>query len=141
MLLTIEKVMIMKTTDIFSETREEHLAEVAAVLEEEHVKSGQTIFDKDDIGRSMYIIAQGRVRVHDGDRTIAILEQRDVFGELAALDPEPRVASVTALEDSHLFRLNQDALYEMMAEHIEVVRGIIRVLCQRLRATAATKAP
>lgn len=139
MLLTIEKVMIMKTTDIFSQTREEYLAEVAAVLEEFPVKAGQTIIEKGEIGNAMYIIAEGRVRVHDGNRTIAVLGPRDVFGELAALDPEPRMASVTAVEDSQVFRLDQEALYEMMAEHIEVVRGIIRVLCRRLRAT--TSAP
>jgi len=139
MLLTIEKVMIMKTTDIFSETQEEVLAEVATALEEVHVKAGETIIEKDDIGRAMYIIVQGKVRVHDGKRTIAILGERDVFGELAALDPEPRMASVAAVEDTHLFQLNQDALYELMAEHIEVVRGIIRVLCQRLRAKAEAK--
>ena len=68
--------------------------------------------------------------------TLAKLTEREVFGELAALDPEPRVASVTALEDTDLFRINQDALYELMAEHIEVARGIIHILCSRLRGKA-----
>jgi len=134
MLLTIEKVIILRTISIFSETPEEILAEVASILDESEVKAGETIFEKGEIGRSMYIIVEGKVRVHDEDRTIAELGERDVFGELAALDPEPRLASVTALEDTQLFRLDQDALYELMAEHIEVGRGIIRVLCQRLRS-------
>ena len=71
----------------------------------------------------MYIIVDGRVRVHDGDQTIAYLGARDIFGELAVLDAEPRSASVTAEVDTHLFRLDQDAFYELMADRFEVARG------------------
>ena len=61
------------------------------------------------------------------------LSERDVFGEMALLDPEPRSASVTALEDSQLFRLDQIPFYDLMADRAEVARGIIHVLTQRLR--------
>jgi CRP-like cAMP-binding protein len=133
MLLTIEKVMILKSCDIFSATPEEDLIEVASIVEEVQYPKGKDIFVKGDIGTSMYIIIEGQVRIHNDGATIAILDKEKVFGELAALDPEPRMATVTALEDTHLFRLDQGPLYDLMAEHIEVVRGITRVLCQRLR--------
>jgi HEAT repeat protein len=134
MLLTIEKVLILKTVSIFAETPEEILADVAAILEEVDVKAGETILHKDDVGRCMYIIVAGQVRIHNGDQTIAYFEARDIFGELAVLDAEPRSASVTAEVDTHLFRLDQDALYELMADRFEVARGIIRMLCRRVRA-------
>ena len=133
MRLTIEKVMILKSVDIFSETPEEDLIEVASIVEEVEVKAGKEIITKGDIGTSMYIIVEGRVRVHDGGKELAILGRRTVVGELAALDPEPRMATVTAIEDTDLFRLDEGPLYDLMAEHIEVVRGITRVLCNRLR--------
>ena len=53
---------------------------------------------------------------------------------MAVLDPEPRLASVTAVEDTRLFRLDQGAFYELMDDRIEVARGIIHVLSQHLRA-------
>ncbi len=133
MRLTIEKVIILKAVEIFSATPEEDLIELASIVEEIDVKKDTHVFVKGDIGTSMYIIVEGQMRVHDGDREIATLGKNQVFGELAALDPEPRMASVTALEDCQLFRLDQGPLYDLMAEHIEVVRGITRVLCQRLR--------
>lgn len=134
MLLTIEKVMILKSVKIFSETPDEYLVDVANILKEIHVKAGEEIFKKGDIGTSMYVIVEGKVRVHDETREFAVLHERDVFGELAALDPEPRSATTTAVEASHLFCLDGDALYELMAENIEVARGIIHVLCQRMRS-------
>ncbi|HPG31798.1 MAG TPA: cyclic nucleotide-binding domain-containing protein [bacterium] len=133
MLLTIEKVLILKSVEIFTNIPEECLVELATVINEIHIKAGETIFQKGDIGKSMFIIIEGEVKVHDGERIFAELGERSVFGELAALDPEPRSASVTAMKDTFLFKLEQDALYELMSEYIEVARGIIKVLCQRLR--------
>jgi AAA family ATP:ADP antiporter len=134
MLSTIEKVFILKTVDIFAETPEEALAEVASILEEVDVEAGDTIFEKGDPGNCMYIIFDGRVRVHDGQRTLGEREDREVFGEMALLDPEPRSASTTALEDTRLLRMDQEPFYELMADRGEVTRGIIRVLIQRIRA-------
>ena len=62
------------------------------------------------------------------------LGERDVFGEMAVLDAAPRVASVTAIEETRLFRLEQEPLYDLMAERVEVARGIIAVLLGHLRA-------
>ncbi len=133
MLLTIEKVIILKSVNIFSQTPEEDLVEVASIVEELEVKKGDTVIEKGDIGTSMYIIVTGRMRVTDEGKELAVLEERSVFGELAALDPEPRAATITAVEDSLLFRLEEGPLYDLMAEHVEVVRGILRVLCRRQR--------
>ncbi|MBP7654557.1 cyclic nucleotide-binding domain-containing protein [Candidatus Dependentiae bacterium] len=133
MLLTIEKVLILKSVDIFTNIPEECLVELATVINEVDIKSGEIIFQKGDIGKSMYIIIEGEVKVHDGDRIFATLSERSVFGELAALDPEPRSATITATKDTFLFKLEQEALYELMSEYIEVARGIIKVLCNRLR--------
>jgi CRP-like cAMP-binding protein len=133
MLLTIEKVLILKTVNIFANIPEESLVEVASIINEVNFNDGEMIFEKGDIGKSMYIIVDGEVKVHDGDKIFATLKSRDVFGELAALDPEPRSASITATQDTLLFQLEQDALYELMSEYIDVAKGIIQVLCRRLR--------
>lgn len=134
MLATIEKVIVLKTVNIFTEVPDEVLAEVASILDEVEMSAGETIFEKGDIGQCMYIIVDGSVRVHDGEHAIARLGERDIFGELAVLDLAPRSASVTAIEDTRLFRLDQDAFYELMADRIEVARGVIRVLCRQVRA-------
>lgn len=133
MLLTVEKTIILHETSIFSETPEALLVNVASILKEIEVKKGETIIRKGSMGSSMFIIFEGKVKVHDEDHNIATLGPGEVFGELAVLDPEPRMASVTALEDTKLFKIEQDIFYEMMAEQINVAKGIMRVLCKRLR--------
>jgi len=133
MLSTIEKVLILKGVRIFAETPDEILADVAQVLEEVEYNTGETIFEKGELGDSMYIIIDGKVRVHDIENTLNYLREREVFGEMALLDPEARVASVTAVEDTRLLRLDQEPFFELMQDRIEVARGIIQVLTRYLR--------
>jgi HEAT repeat protein len=136
-MLTIEKVLCLKAVDMFAEASEEILADIAAILEERGARAGETLIRKGDPGDGMYIIVEGRVRVVDGDRVITHLGARDIVGELALLDPEPRAATVVVEEDATLLRLDREAFTELMAANIEIVRGVLHVLCERLRATSA----
>jgi HEAT repeat protein len=139
---TIEKVITLKAVHMFAEASEDDLADVAAILEEVSYRQGDVIFEKGEVGDSLYIIIEGRVRVYDGERTIVHLGERDIFGELALLDPEPRFASIAADQDTRLFRLDREAFLELMAGNIEIVRGVLHVLCERLRkSTAAAELP
>jgi CRP-like cAMP-binding protein len=133
MLTPIEKVIILATVDIFALTPEAVLAEVAERLIEVDIPAGQRVFARGDLGDSMYIIVSGEVRVHNGDETLNHLSDRMVFGEMALLDAQPRMASVTAVVDTLLLRLDQDAFYELMDDRIEIAHGVIRVLNGHLR--------
>jgi CRP/FNR family transcriptional regulator, cyclic AMP receptor protein len=132
-MLTIEKVIILKSVSIFSQVPENTLVEVAQAVVEREYPAQTTIFQQGDIGTSLYVIVSGRVKIHQGDQVITELGERQVFGELAALDPEPRSAAATTVEETLVFELDRDALYELLAEHVDVAQGVIRVLCQRLR--------
>jgi hypothetical protein len=132
-LLTIEKVMILKTTEIFKETAEDLLVDISKILKEMTFYEGDQIVKKGDIGTCMFIIYSGRVKVHDGDLIYTEFKNGDFFGELSLLDTEPRSASVTALEDSLLLRIDQTAFYEIMSDRSEVIREIMKILCGRLR--------
>jgi hypothetical protein len=137
-MLTIEKIIHLKAVQMFSRASEEILADIAAVLEEVEVGPGDVVFRKGDVGDSLYIVVEGRVRVFDADRTITHLGELEIFGELALLDPEPRFASVEAVKPTRLLRLDREAFTELMEDNIEIVRGVLSVLCDRLRHTTPT---
>ena len=134
MLLTIEKVIILRTVDIFASTPDEVLAEVAGLLKESETPAGTTIFDKGDQGESMYIIVEGEVEALDGDHVFTKMGERQVFGEMALLDGEPRTATIRTTQPTRLLRLDQEPFYELLKDQPEITRGIIHVLLQRLRA-------
>lgn len=142
MLLTIEKVAILKAVNIFAKTPDYVLASVAAIVDEVYLQPDQTFIHKGELGDCMYIIVEGEVRVHAGtdsvsnQKTIMTLGPGQSVGELAVLDPEPRAASVTSIGETWLFRIDKDAFAEVMADRPEIVNGVIQALCQRIRALA-----
>ena len=137
MLLTIEKILILKSVKIFSSVPESQLTDLATIVETVEFDAGETIIRRGELGTSMYIVANGKVRISDGTKELGILGERTVFGELAALDPEPRAASVEAVEDCTLLRLGGESLYDLMSGNKEVTRGIIQVLCEYTRTNLA----
>ncbi len=138
MLLTIEKVLILRSVGIFSQVRESSLTQAAQSVREVPVKAGDAIFEYGDFGDALYIVASGRLKVHIGDKVLAEIGERQVVGEMAALDPEPRSASVTAVEDGLLLRMSSDSLERLIGDDIRVARGIIHELCDRLRKANTT---
>ncbi|MBT9586348.1 HEAT repeat domain-containing protein [bacterium] len=134
MLTTIEKVMVLKRVSLFAETPDEVLIEAADALEEVDLAAGRNLFEAGELGHRMYIIVFGQVKVHLEDTVLNLLGPGEIFGEMSLLDSEPRTASVTAVEPCRLLQLSQDTLYELMSDHTEVMRGIIRFLTSSLRA-------
>lgn len=133
-LLLIEKVMLLKSLSIFAETPETILAEIAHLIEELELPAKTNIFREGDLGNCMYIIFSGAVRIHRGEQTLVEFHEKDFFGELSLLDTESRSASATTVTDSFLLKIDQGPFYDLMESRPEVVRGVLRTLCQRIRS-------
>jgi CRP-like cAMP-binding protein len=132
-MITIEKVAILRAVPFFTGIPDFILAAVAQITREIELAAGETFIREGAVEDTMYIIVDGRVRVHSQGKTIITLGAGQTVGELAVLDPEPRAASVSTLEDSLLFRLDKALFDDVMADRPEVARGVIQALCQRVR--------
>ncbi len=132
-LLQIEKILLLKNTKLFQNIPEHILVDVADIVREVEYAAGERLFLKGDLGNKMYVIAGGKIRIHDGDHTFSVLDKHEIFGELALLSPKPRSASATASEDSLLLCLDQAPFYELISSHPEVTKGIIQRLAELLR--------
>ena len=132
-LLLIEKVLVLKSLNLFKDTPENVLADLAPLMKEMQYEQGTEIFKEGETGDCMYIIQQGNIKIHKGNTTLAILKEKEVFGELSLLDADTRSASATADTDCILYKIDQEPFYELKDERPEVAKGFIKILCQRLR--------
>ncbi len=132
-LLLLEKVLLLKSLSIFKDTPETTLAELAPLMQEEEIEQGSVIFEEDEPGDCMYIILSGKIQIHKGKINLAVLNEKEVFGELSLLDAETRSATATAKTDCILFKIDQEPFYELIDTRPEVARGFIKILCNRLR--------
>jgi CRP-like cAMP-binding protein len=133
MLSTLEKVLFLKSIDLFSQIPGEDLAQVALIAVEEPKESGEVIFSEGDPGDALYLVLDGKVRVQQEEKLIAELSERTCFGEMDLLDSSPRSATVTAVSDTNLLKIARDEFHEILTEKPEIALGIIKVLSRRLR--------
>lgn len=132
-MLLIEKVLILRSSEIFQNTPDDELIDLAEILEEIYLGPEVTLFSKGNPGNCMYFIYKGKIRIHDGAHTLATLGEYEIVGELSILDAETRSASATTMEDCILLRLEQEPFYEIMMTNTDILKGILKTLCKRLR--------
>ena len=133
MLLNIEKVIILKSIDLFSKIPESDLLILAMEFETVSFKANTVVMTQGDMGDSMYILVSGEVNVDVDTQRVATLKDKNIFGELAIFDPEPRSATITTTKDTVLFTIKSDVMYDLISRYPNVSRGIIKILSKRVR--------
>jgi CRP-like cAMP-binding protein len=101
-------------------------------------RPGQFIFQAGDLGSEMFVIHDGKAEVmreggSPADNVVAVLEKGDFFGEMAVLEGLPRTASVRALTDLKLVRVDGATFTQLLRTEPEIAVRIMRKLSRRLR--------
>lgn len=109
--------MKIDTIPLFDETSEAFRAEMDKALRWKSFKSGQEIINREDKNSDLLFVVKGKVRIviytlSGREVTLDDVDAGGFFGEMAAIDKEPRSASVVALEASEIAFLPADKFEE-----------------------------
>jgi CRP-like cAMP-binding protein len=132
-LSTIEKVIFLKSVDIFEHATVEQLGRIAGLMEEVKFEARETIYNEGDAGDALYVILSGRVVLERNGSTIRELKEKEAFGTLEVLDFHPRAANAKAIEPVRALKLNGQEFYELLSVDIEMVQAVFRTLCGVVR--------
>ncbi len=132
----VERVAALHRVDLFAGVPGRVLAAVAEATTEVRAAPDDVLIEEGAVEAHLYALVEGRVRVHRGDETLVELGPGVTVGELAALVPQPRAASVTALEPTLALRLDKAVLDDLLFEWPELAHGVIAALVARSRAVA-----
>ncbi len=128
-----ERLPFLRGVAIFEDLPNEDLEAVARIATAVRVNDGDVFVREGDMGQDLYVITQGKVLIRRKARVIAELGPREVVGEMAVLDRQPRSADAVAHRDVQMLRIQGADLVRILDERPAVSRAIIRVLTQRLR--------
>lgn len=128
-----ERIEILRDVIIFSESSEKILERLASSLIDVFIEKNEAVFHKGDQLKAMYIIVDGLVKVHDSDHVFAQIGKKDFFGEYSLIDSSVRSATVTAIENTHLLRLDQEDFHRIIENNVEVSKAFLKALIKRLR--------
>jgi hypothetical protein len=133
MLGVIEKVILLQNVDVFSEVSTEQLGHLAAIAEETSKAAGEVLYKEADASDSMYIVLEGRVRLHRAETEVTVAGAGEAFGTWALFDDEPRVVAATVLEPVRLLRIDKDDFIDLLADNIKITQGVLKAIVRRLR--------
>jgi CRP-like cAMP-binding protein len=134
MLDVLERALALGAAPLFAGLPPAALVPLAELCADVDLQPGDVLCREGELGDSLFVIVRGRVAVEQHGRAVAQLGAGECVGELAALDWEPRSATVTALEPTELVRLERDDLMDQLGDHPELARALAVVLTGRIRA-------
>jgi CRP-like cAMP-binding protein len=130
----IEKVIFLQDIDVFKDVRTEDLAYLATIAEEMSFMPGQHIYKINESADALFLVIDGKVRLHRDDQEISVIGPREALGTWALFDTQPRVATATALELTEVLKISRDDFYDLLADHVRITEAVLKSLARRLRA-------
>lgn len=101
------------------------------------VAAGETLIVQGDAGDAAYLALSGRLRVYvttdDGERAVRELARGAVIGEMSLFTGEPRSATVVAVRDSVLVKLDKPHFEALLLKHPQVSLTFTRQMIGRLQ--------
>ena len=123
--------------DLFRPCKRRQLHVLAGLTTELDAVRGTVLCREGETGREWFVVRDGQATVSIGGEDVATIGPGGFFGELALLDGEPRVATVTATTDMQLIVMSRPEFNELLAQMPLVSRRILREIGGRLRAADA----
>jgi CRP/FNR family cyclic AMP-dependent transcriptional regulator len=104
-----------------------------------HIQAKQWLFEQDDLSTDVYFLTSGVVRVlmkPAPDRAVILtdISAGSYFGELAAIDGQPRSAAILAITNATLACMSASVFREIVHKHSDVSDQVLRLLVARVRA-------
>src|SRR4029078_1002500 len=129
---TLEKIGLLRSLD--REARETFEAR----CQWRHARTKGWLLEHNDIGTDIYFLASGVVRVlitPSPDREIILgdIEAGGYFGEMAAIDGQPRSAGILAIPDATIARMPATVFHEVIHQFPDVSEQLLKQLVARIR--------
>ena len=132
-LTIIEKVIFLKSVDIFEHATVEQLGRIAELTKEVHFEPGETVFKEGELGDALYLLLSGRVFIEKDGNTLRELKEKEAFGTLEVLDFHPRAVTAKAVDQVRALKLNGQEFHDLLSLDMEMVEAVFRKLCGLVR--------
>ena len=130
----------MREVPMFRNVDPKQLKMFAFMGETLSYRAGERVFEKGDEGDAAYIIIEGQVDVlvptDQGEASVAVLKEKEIFGEMAVLCDQKRSSAIAAKTELTALRLDRSTILKLLQEFPDIALELIRVLAHRLEVTS-----
>lgn len=135
----LDAALLFGQVPLFKGLSDPEIEEVVRITSRQSLIAGDVLFAQGDEARAMYLVRSGEVQVRAAAETgeeivLAVLGAGTVVGELALIAGSPRSATVEAIEDCEVFRINREDFERLRAAQRPAAYKIILALAATVDA-------
>jgi CRP/FNR family transcriptional regulator len=128
----------LQTTLMFRGLSQSQLIPIVAIAQLKFFSKGEIIFQQGNESTGFFIVKKGRVKIFNlsyqgKEQIIHIIEEKDNFAEVPALDCKPFPASAATLESTELIFFPRLAFLNLLCQHPDICINLLISLSQHLR--------
>lgn len=125
--LEIEMVMFIKELPVFQHIHGSLICDLADKIAPMELHTGDKLkLPSQEESKVILIVAHGELQLLDNGRVLDVLKKGTVYGDLFQEGPALTANEVMATERTILFKINLLDFYFVMANHHELVQGLIK---------------
>lgn len=98
---------------------------------------GEAIVRQGELGDCMYVVQSGKVQVVQstpiGEQHLAYLETGDFFGEMSVFEKETRSATVRAVGEARVLKVDKKTLLRRIKEDPLLAVNLLQTMSHRIR--------
>lgn len=127
----------VKKVAIFSELDNEKIAKLNKLVKHRKYKNGELIYMEEKIGKNIYIIESGLVKLYRSNQKgnqyiLRLLKEGDFFGELVLFKDEKLNSSAEAVGDCSICLLAKNELEKLIKSSPELSHKLLAAITSRL---------
>lgn len=110
----------------------------APVLERKTFHEGEIVFKEGDKGDKAYVVQSGAVQIFktkgDEEVVLGVIEKGAIFGEMALVDDEPRMATARAIAPATVIVVSRGVFQSKLTKADPFIRGLLGIMVQNIRS-------
>jgi CRP/FNR family transcriptional regulator, cyclic AMP receptor protein len=137
-----EQICLLSMVDILGPLSDEEMEDLAKRTPDTFLEQGDVLYSPKASTERLFILKEGRVQVYEVDRggeeiTLSVVEDGNVFGEMALTGQSLEGLYVRALTPSTVVSLRREELEKLIMNKPEVGMRLVRELAEKLHASEA----
>lgn len=136
----MKEIEFLSQISLFSDLSAAEIKKIDKISFTKEVPGDEILFFENESGEAIYLILSGIVKISKisasgREKTLAILESGDFFGEMSLLDGGTRSATAQVLQKARLLVIHRQDFLRVLHNYPGIASKIISVLSRRLRET------
>ena len=132
-MITYEKVLVLKNVALFENASELALSDLISVAQEQKLKAGEILLEKDQKNDYLYVVLSGMLELQINKKIVQEFGPRQILGETTVFSPASLGGEIRAKEKTCLLKVSSEQLYRVMALHPTLAYSFLEELSRRLR--------